>query len=172
MRPLAVILFALAVLGSLFGYLKIAERTIEAPEFEAVDAEGQFSVVLTLPFDAVGSDFDINEESESLSLQLDGKTIFKKTESVPRGELTIENVEGLKMGRNEFVVSAQPIDSTDSSGFSLDNAPAETTPLPVPIRIQVYRDGILIGEKTSWNQAGLRLVASMIVDIKSEFEAD
>ncbi len=173
MRPFIVLLFAIAVLGSLYGYLAIAERPIKATEVTDVAATGKFTVKLTIPFDAVASDFDIDDVGESLSVQLDGKLLLRRTDLVKRGEITINNVPGVKLGRNEFVVSAQPqTASNESSGFSLEDNAAETTPIPVPIRIQVFRDDILIGEKTTWNQPGLRLVSTIMVDIKPEFEAD
>ena len=171
MRPLAVVLFALVVLGSLYGYLAIAERPFEATNVEFLDAKGDFKVVLTLPFDTAASGFEIEESAPSLTVQLDGNILLRK-DSVGRGEITIEQVDGVKLGRNEFLVTAQPKSTLgESGGFSLDDNETKTI-LPVPIRLQIYQNDILVGEKTTWNQPGLRLVSTIIVEIKPEFEAD
>ena len=173
MRPVVVMFFAIAIFGSLYAYLAIAERPVKAAEFSDTEASGQFQVQLTIPFDCGVSGFELDDSGESLVVQLDGRVLLKRTDMVKRGVLTVDNVEGLKIGRNEFVVAAQPKSTaSESSGFSLDEDATEAEPLPVPIRLQVFRDGVLIGEKTTWNSPGLRLVSSVMVEITTEFEAE
>ena len=64
MRPLLVLLFAIAIFGSLYAYLAIAERPVKAAEFTDTQASGRFKVELTIPFDCGVSGFELDDSGE------------------------------------------------------------------------------------------------------------
>ncbi len=170
MRPIAVVVFAVVVLGTLFAYLRIVEQEVAPPEFKETTASGTFSLKLTLPFDAKSSEF--SDDGASLLIRLDGREIVRKSEDVKAGIRTFDNIEGVKVGRNEFLVKVIPAEPAfqPSDEFSFEEPADEDDqqePIPVAIRLQVFRDGVLLGESTQWNSPGLTLVASFMIEVEA-----
>jgi hypothetical protein len=178
MRPLLVVLFALLVIGSLYGYLKIADQPTEASvEKTFADAAGQYRVEITLPFDAAGNVFsDLDDDQLAFVVKLDGKTLRKESGFVPRGIINIENVAGIKIGRNEFLVNAQPKQSSfGNNSFSLDSDQDSTkvaAAVPVALRIRIFCNDLQIGEKTFWAEPGMPIVQTLTVEVEDRWEIE
>src|SRR5215207_2895068 len=110
MRPLLVAVLALAIFGALAAYERfvdtLPERTHAAEE--APPAPGQFSLELTLSFDAAKDDFALENEP-AVVVRMAGRDLIRADEPVTAGEpLSADELAGIVQGRNAFFLRAVP----------------------------------------------------------------
>ena len=141
MRPLFALFIPLMVFGSVRAYT-LFERSLPAPVVIAISpqqAEGQFTLDLTLTFDAAPDEFDL--EPSSAVVQLQGRDIFRSKEPHQAATpIRLKNVEGVVEGINTFFVKVAPA----KSDFTSQRA----------IRLRVLRDGEPVADHTLWSTPG------------------
>jgi hypothetical protein len=133
---------AIVILGGLKVYITLRERlTTAAPQIVTHTATGKYDVEVTLSFDAGPNEFSLNpDEAPALVVGLGARELLRRTDPVPAGAVTIENVEGLAVGANELFVSAWPRDGASTA--------------PRAARVRVFQDGRLLAERTLWSEPG------------------
>jgi hypothetical protein len=168
MRILAAILIAVIVLGGTGLYIRFSESIAPPPiDMREEAADGSYSVDFTLTFD-VDSNVFAGFEEYAFRARLADTVLLESNERIPAGKpLRIDNVDGIKVGRNEIWVYASPAketvknlseqnafigfddtnasvapDENDNSQFAVDRA----------IRVRISRDGEVVAEKTLWSQ--------------------
>ena len=141
MRPLAAILLAVLILGSVKAY-QLFESSLPAPVSVAqaqVSAAGQFSVDLTLTFDAGPDDFALAPLSALVELQ--GRELYRSRERIPEGRaIVVEDVAGVVEGVNSFFIKIAPAEADSTRQRA--------------VRVRVLRDGVSIAEETLWSEPG------------------
>ena len=175
-RPLLVVMMAFGVWGTLKSYewfhssLPVQQRVEQIRN----TAEGEYSVVTTLTFDASGDEFD----PLAMRITLEGRVLFESFENQKAGvPVVVSPVPGLKTGINELLVevgsgtaSVESVgdDPFADSGFGESSVPAVKAPtLPVAraIRIQVLLGDQVVADQTLWSEPGEPVVGLIILDI-------
>lgn len=153
MRPLLAASVAVVVLGGMKLYIdsaqpKLRPQLIQLPKA----ADGVFSLDVTLTFAAGPDPFALDlADAPSLLIQLQGRDLMRKAEIVSAGEkLTVDGIEDIVQGANEFYVQATP---------QASNAVSRA------IRIRVLRDNVAIAEQTLWSAPGEPVQGAVIVDV-------
>jgi hypothetical protein len=153
MRPIAAILLAVLILGSVKAYT-LFERSLPPPiDISTVQqsATGKFSVDVTLTFDAAADDFAL--EPLAVVIELQGHELFRSLEPVPAGRpIVVEEVPGVVEGRNSFFLKVTPTESD----FTSQRA----------VRVRVLRDGMPIAEETLWSEPGAVVEGIVNVDVE------
>ncbi len=153
MRPLIALLLSAGILLGVRMYLNLASSLRGGAKVVTVDqtaAEGQYSVDVTLTFDAQADEFAL--EPVSLVLRHQDKTLLERKELVPAGEpLVVDDVAGLVEGRNEFYFACIPR--------------AEGGQVARAVRIRVLRDGAVVVDQTLWAEAGQTPRGRIVLDI-------
>lgn len=159
MRLIAAVVISSLILGGLGLFIEkrdrrsasdVVERRIEA-------AEGKFSVDVTLSFSPATSDpfavaTERAEKKPVVVVRLNGSDLLSALEAPPAGELiSIEKVDGVNIGENEFLVEADPPLSEANRAHA--------------VRVRVLRDGQPIAEQTTWSEPGTRLVARFRLNV-------
>jgi len=178
MRVLMAVLFSVLLLGGIGAYIRFADSiTPEPPDLSEPAALGQYSIDVTLTFDAKLSLFSAVEPF-SLQIRFRDRVIFESHATIKAGTpIRIENLSDVKAGKNEFWVYASPGDAgeealnpdgfgPDASAFQGFAEPSEpetenensfqATPqvaLARAIRVRVFRDSdpVPVAEKTLWS---------------------
>ena len=164
MRPVLAIVVIVVALGSVRAYISFVD-SVTGREFAAIqeiEAAGRFHLDLTISFDAHADVFT----PESVLLELHGgRTLLQMEESVLAGTvLTIDPVEGIVEGANEFYLKVATAEAEEDGAFSLsgdDPLPESTSEGDLKgadksraVRIRVFRDDQLIAEETIWSEPG------------------
>ena len=186
-RPILALTISLVVCCLVGGYqwfvLTLPKRDVT--EFVTTAATGDYSMDVTLSFEAQGDAFD----PTALLIRLDGKDLLNTTEPIAAGiPLKIRPVEGLIVGLNEFFIqvgtgeqqnasgSTQP-DPFAEAGFEKANPsvdrpgfPAERVETSEPIavkavRFRVFEGEVVLVEKTVWSEPGETISSSIVIDI-------
>lgn len=154
MRPLFVIILAACTFGALAAYERFVDtlpKQVEVHHEEQV-AAGKFSIELTLSFDAAKDDFSLDNEP-AVVVRMAGRDLIRADEPVTSGDpLRVEDVTGIVQGRNAFFVRAVPSPDFLSR--------------PSAARLQVLRDGVVIGESTLWSPAGGLVEGELTVEVE------
>ena len=153
MRPLAAILLAVLILGSVKAYM-LFERSLPPPMVVSTvqqSAAGKFSVDVTLTFDAAADEFAL--EPLSVVIELQGQELFRSREPVPADRpIVLEDVPRVVEGRNSFFLKVTPADSD----FNSERA----------VRVRVLRDGEPVSEQTLWSEPGGVVEGIVNVDVQ------
>jgi hypothetical protein len=166
LRLLAAAVISLLILGGLSLFIAGREGPAYGDVVERTNAKaaGAFSVDVTLSFSPTASDpFAVVEKQATprpaVVLKLNGREILSVDKEIPAGELiTANDVAGVVVGRNEFLVEADP--------------PLDVANRAHAIRVRVQRDGKTVAEKTTWSEPGTRLVSRMLLDVPAEKQAE
>ena len=140
MRPLMVIVLAAGILSLMQGYqwFEASLPRRDVYQYEPPPALGEFAVVITLPFTAEGDDFD----PVAVLLQLDGEPVLRKTDRVDSGQLRI-TLPKVPAAETELYVEIGASEALLTGYRS--------------VRLQLYRDRQLMGERTLWAEPFTRL---------------
>src|SRR5690348_7247866 len=139
MRPLLVSVLALTIFGALAAYERFVDTLPDHAETHPQDqaAAGKFSVEVTLSFDAAKDDFALENEP-AVVVRMAGRDLIRADQGVSAGTpLRVDDVAGIVQGRNAFFFRAAPGQDYISK--------------PCAARLQVLRDGAVIGESTLWS---------------------
>lgn len=153
MRPFLAAAVAIAILGGLQFYMSSRPAPVNNQRPPEVLAEGKFDVALTLTFDAAPDPFAFDSsQAASVVVMFEGKDLLRMTEDVNAGaDLKVEAVASVDAGRNEFFVEAVPKDRSSLRSRG--------------VRIQIFRDGVLIGDQTLWSDPGAPVAGTIVIDV-------
>ena len=156
-RPLLVIVMAAAIWGSLtsFQNFRASLPKPEAIDNKRDDAQAEYSIVITLTFDAEGDAFS----PMAMRVSLDGVTepIFESDTTLPAGvPVLISPVAGIKVGVNELLIEV---------GSGTDSTEATQQHVAHAIRVQVMADAIVIAERTLWSEPGNAISGLIVIDV-------
>ena len=146
MRFILTVCIWIIIVGGLWLYT--AQRNSGATGSEVMVgerlAEGVFTVELTSTFDAEKDPFALDvggEEAPPLEVRINGKGVELPVGEMRRGSVVrLENVEGILDGQNEIFIKASPPPAGNMSEHG--------------IRVKVFKDDNMIGEKTVWSSGG------------------
>lgn len=147
MRPLFALLITVSLLGGVFVYVRFADSVRRtAVDVEIDYAEGVYAIEIESTFDFVP---DVFLGTESLKVLFKGKTIHSTDQRVPYDQITtIQPVEGVESGENEFFVTAT-MDETHQGLAAL--------------KVTVKRNDIPVVEKLLTSEPGLMTVSGPVV---------
>ena len=191
-RPILAITISLVVCGLVGGY-QIFVNTLpkrDVSEFVTLAARGDYTVEVTLSFEARGDAFD----PTALLVRLDGKDLLEKTTPLPAGvPVRIHPVKDLIVGLNELFIQVGTGDSSTSSevdaqdpfaaaGFENDSpVPADSAQsfgigeasernrqkqgVAKAIRVRILDGLSVLVEKTLWSEPGETISSVIVLDI-------
>ena len=192
LRPILAITISLVVCGLVGGY-QVFVNTLpkrDISEFLTIAASGDYTIELTLSFEARGDAFD----PTALLVRLDGKDLLEQTTPLPAGvPVEIHPVEDLIVGLNELFIqvgtgdssTAAEVDEQDpfaAAGFENDNPAiddsaqsvgigdaSEMTGYPQgvakAIRVRVFDGLSVLAEKTVWSEPGETINSVIVLEI-------
>lgn len=162
MRPLLAVLLVVVILGSVWGYLAfVASVPVGEYDTRQREAEGVFSVELTLTFDAGVDRFALDPQESPVELDFDGKNLVEGKGPFLAGRpIRISPVEGIveahgeHAGRNSFFLRAIP-KPPETDAFSVESSESNTSSQLVhAARLRIFRDDELVGDRTIWSEPG------------------
>ena len=192
LRPILAITISLVVCGLVGGY-QVFVNTLpkrDVSEFLTIAASGDYTIEVTLSFDARGDAFD----PTALLVRLDGKDLLEKTTPLPAGvPVKIHPVEDLIVGLNELFIQvgtgdssmAAEVDEQDPfavAGFEDDNPAIDDSAQSLgiddssemnghpqgvakAIRVRVFDGLSVLVEKTVWSEPGETINSVIVLDI-------
>lgn len=152
-RPIAVLLLAAAVFGTLIGYSRFVASlpSLRSEYHEPPAADGTFRLELTLSFDAEQDAFSLPDDP-SLLVRLGGHDLLRRTDRVSATEkIAVANPPGIVAGRNAFYVRAVP--------------DKEAIARPCAVQLRILRDDQLLREMTLWSQPGDVVSGEVQIDL-------
>lgn len=161
MRPVLALLLSLTIFGAVGGYLqflrevRIALAKQEQQADREVAAKDQFSLEVTLTFDAGGgSAFSVEPaQAPALRVLLRGREVLRIDEPLAAGTpVRVEKIEGVVEGANEFFVEAHPA--------------SQEAPIAHALRVQVLRNGHPVAEETLWSAPGLPVRGTVRIEVE------
>ena len=153
MRPLSAIAVVILILGGVQFYMSQRPTVVRQVADEEVQAGGDFSLDITLTFDAGPDAFalDVND-APSLLVLFRGNELIRETELVSAGEVvTVEKIDNVVNGQNEFFVQATPADSDALLARAL--------------RIRILRDGQVISDSSLWSEPGETIQGTLLLEL-------
>ena len=157
MRPILAILVAVTILGGLSLYMSVRRSAWAGRSTPVIEiAPGRFDVEVTLTFEAGPDPFALSAtDAPSLSVLLAGTELLRETDTIESGKRqTIQDVQGLEVGTNEFLVQANPADTSGDLSRAL--------------RVRILRDLIPVADQTIWSEPGQRVEGVILVDLTSD----
>lgn len=163
-RPLLAALLIVGILGGMAIYTSFLERLRAQARADAglregiheVAATGQYSLEVTLTFDAAPDEFSAFPNPASVLVQRSAVPpvdLLRITKPVAAGTpIRVENVQGLVLGENRLIVSAFPADIASTRELAL--------------RLRVFQGTQVIGETSVWSSLGQLDSTELIVDLK------
>lgn len=152
-RCTAAVVIVLVIMGGLQFYMTHRPQ-VSAPtgSIQLQAAPGEFTVEVTLTFAAGPDEFAFDpEDAPCLVVSLNGHEILSRKERVAAGEaILIGNVDGLKVGANEFFLHATPQNDQQ---------------LARAARVRILRDDQSISDRTLWAESGDVVSGAIKVDI-------
>lgn len=153
MRPLLVLVLALAIFGTLAVYERFV-ATLPPPERSTVElpeATGQFSLELTLSCDAAKDEFGLDDDP-AVVVRMAGEELIRVDQAAAADEsLRADDVAGIVAGRNAVFLRVVP-------------AP-DFIALPCAARLRVLRDENVIAENTLWSQPGGVIAGEVMLEV-------
>ena len=160
-RPILAVLISTLLLVGAYSYIQFSNGLyVPAVQIDEDLSTGEYSAVVSRTFDCIGNaDFEI----ESILVRFRGKTVYQRDDSVPSGErIEIRPLEDVLVEGNTMFVSASP--SVENDLFAGFDAQQEKEPeITRAVRVQVYRDNLLITDQTLWQQPGAQSVTGTIM---------
>ena len=174
MRPLAVILIWVVILGGLALYMQSRHYLVPSDDSGYViqPAPGIFTLEVMPTFDAQGGVDPYGETLDpqpSFTLLLRGKEIVSYEQSIQAGLPTTipwdPDKWPLEVGDNEFFIEV-PTPTTKQDDFAID--PKEelaTTNKVYAVRLRLLRDGAEVDSKTLWSEPGKKVAGTMFITL-------
>ncbi len=164
MRIFYVVLIWVLLVGGVALYMDARATAAPLQEFIREEAQGRFILEITPTFSAEPDPFGLDLDGSgktALLLQLDGKEILKRSDTLTAGEvIRLDPVPGLKIGVNEFFLEANPPSELSSRSHA------------VRVRIlKVYREGDPpepVGEYSVWSDPDMSVTTTFELKIKIE----
>ncbi len=195
-RPLIALGISLVICSLVGGYQAFINSlpNREVTEIITEAAKGDYTVEITLSFDAQGDAFD----PTSLLVRLDGESVLEKSEVVRAGTpVKIHPVANLKVGINEFFIQVGTAETPsvpqndgdvddpfaaagfgdaaeDASDFGDDfdstdqeDSPPQTDAVAVAkaVRVRIFDGDEVLVEKTVWSEPGETISSTVVVDV-------
>jgi hypothetical protein len=159
MRPLLAVALVLLILGSVWGYLAFVSNVpLTTYDTASREAEGVFTVEVTLTFDAALDAFTVDPKASPLEVRLRGRNLIEGRDPFRGGvPIVISPVEGIveghgnQAGRNDFTIYAVP-KPPEQDDFAVDAAAAPQ--LAHAVRVRILRDGQPVADQTIWSDPG------------------
>lgn len=152
MRPLLVTFLGLFCLGIVWTYSSFAEwLKPPTPEYVTEKAQGLFSARIQLSFDQANDSTQNqgNDENTFLQFKLNGKKVHVVTQPIQATQIIEVDNLNVDVGENRIFVSATSLTISEedklknAESFLLDEPP-KALPTFLCVRVQIYRDGILV----------------------------
>ena len=190
MRPLAVILIWVVILGGLGIYMQSREyfSPREEQEYEIEPAPGEFTLEVTPTFDATGGvdPYALDPAPQpAFTLKLDGVEIVRREEPMRAAHPTTIQWDlekwPLVVGKNEFFIdmpTPQRGDDSDADDFSLDLDDSEEADADhgvnavYGVRLRLLRDGAEVDSQTLWSEPGKPVKGKMFIELDRPPSAD
>ena len=191
-RPILAITISLVVCGLVGGYQSFVNTLPkrDVSEFVTTAARGDYTIEVTLSFEASGDAFD----PTALLVRLDGKDLLETTTPLPAGvPIEIHPVKDLIVGPNELFIQVGTGDSSTPSevdtpdpfaaaGFENDNpVPADSAQsfgigdapesnrqpqgVAKAIRVRILDGPSVLVDKTVWSEPGETISSVIVLDI-------
>lgn len=143
MRPLLVLVIAIAILGGIHVFLAADRPTVrESAVHVQEQSTARYDLEVTLAFDAGPDAFSLStaDQPSSLFVQLNGQLVLERSDQVLATEtpILVRDVPGVVVGRNELFVQASAVNST--------SRPA--------LRLRILRGDEAIAEGSIWPDFG------------------
>lgn len=152
-RPVLALVIAALLIVFVDQYARFTDRIRPEPmSFTEKAATGEYVVTIVSTCDLQGNDFG----SDAISVQFRDKVLVSDPGPIAAGQvIEISDVQDIKVGLNEFLILATPMESELSSAFSLDPAEDKNSSIARAVKIEITRDGTLLGNAIVWsNQHG------------------
>ncbi len=161
MRPALAIIIWVILIGGLTAYMQSRETAAVGVSYKLHSAEGVYALQITTTFDVEPDPFALRtdeNEASALLVKLNGKEILRRSDRVQAGTpIRVEPVPGLTGGRNEFYLEANP--------------PVSLANLSYAVRVQLFRDGQLIADRSLWSEPGSRIASTFQVSVARDLNA-
>ncbi|MFH1116051.1 MAG: hypothetical protein V1792_19225 [Pseudomonadota bacterium] len=158
MRPALAVIIWVLLIGGLAVYMQSRETASVGAAYKLHGAEGVFALRITTTFAAEPDPFALQterNEAPALLVKLNGSEILRITDRVDAGTpIEVKPVPGLIDGRNEFYLEANP--------------PLGSANLSYAVRVQLFRDGQLITERSLWSEPGARIASTVLISVTKE----
>ena len=162
MRPLLALVLSLVILGSVQAYMLFVKglpRYVHNVPTEAA-ASGHFRLELTLTQDAQPDAFESTSLLVNLPQQEDRVLIHKEEVISALEPIVIDSLTGFVAGENELFilvgVGDVGFDSTSAGEVALRRA---------AVRVQLFRDRVLLVDKTLWAEPGEPIQGKLVIDV-------
>ncbi len=157
MRPILAVVLCVVILGGTWSYIQfLGTLSVGRNIVEEVDSESSYTLEITSTFNAASDDF----QQSGLVIEFRGKILYESDELAAGVTRRIENVEGVKLGLNDFFVAVCPAEqvSNVASEFSLDNPNTETQPvnqsaIARAIQVKILEGETVLSSETVWSSA-------------------
>lgn len=155
MRPFAAIMIWIVLVGGLYFYMESRDHAPVSHSTPAQMVSDDYRLVLTTTFNAEKDPFDLKTDSESgnaFAIKLNGLELIRSGDVFEAGKpVILDNIAGIKIGANEFLVQANP--PHDSSGMAS------------AVRVQLFRFHEEILDRTFWADPGSKIVSNFKIQI-------
>lgn len=164
MRPLLALVLSVVIVGTVFVYLVFVNNLPPHQVKQVVDepASGHFRLELTLTRDAEPDAFEATSLVVSLPQQGD-RELFRREEAISCAEpIVIDFLTGFLVGENELFIQVGVGDVDFASAGA-----REVVLQPAAVRVQLFRDRLLLAEETLWASPGEPIQGKVLIDVPS-----
>ena len=157
MRPVLAIAVWVVLIGGLSWYMQTRQEVAAVQGFQPTALEAKITLEVTPSFAVEPDPFalrvDEKDQAVALLVRLNGRDVLKKSEKLVGGsQVTVDDVQGLVEGSNEFYVEANPPLNQASQSHA--------------VRIRVKRVNETLAERTLWSEPGSRIAATFSLEVK------
>lgn len=159
MRIVGAVLVTIAILGGLNGFFhyRNQRRASRAPTQRLVRASQDYTMHVTVPFDAAPDEYALDPaQTASLLVENRGNRVYAQREPIAAGTtVQIALADQLTIGQNELFVRVTPA--------------ADATSRHHAIRVQVVRgDSLIVAESSFWSEDRAPVQGAVRVPIREE----
>lgn len=153
MRPLLALILAVGIIFGVQSFISAsAGKVVERAKVVETQADGTYSIEVTLTFDAGPDAFALEaDDAPSVLIEQRGKEILRRTESVEAGVAMVAEAPSIVVGRNEFYIASSPADN-------------DATKVRIA-RIRVLRNGDEIAKHWIESEPGLAVEGTFAIDV-------
>jgi len=162
MRPLLALVLSLVILGSVQAYMIFVNglpRVVHNLPTEPA-ASGHFRLELTLTQDAQPDAFESTSLLVNLPQQEDRVLIHKEEVISALEPIVIDSLTGFVAGENELFIQV----GVGDVGFDSTSA-GEVALRRAAVRVQLFRDRVLLVDKTLWAEPGEPIQGKLVIDV-------
>lgn len=155
MRPIAAIIIWIIVIGGLYSYMSSRDNVTSSHPVAIETATGKYKLVLTTTFDTTKDPFELKSDTNSgnaVSIELNGLSLLRLKDGPKAGRnVILDDVEGIKIGANEFFLEANP--------------PHNAEGIAGAVRVQLFRSHEELIDKTFWGDPGEKIISTFKIEI-------